>query len=128
MREHEKAMEHNDKVLAQQEAGHEGAEVYSRATSLSNPMYDMYMLRMPASLDGSPACMDCHLRVSERFDMAMGAAQAEAAGEGAGEGAGEAAAAAEGGTADAEEAPVQKSDADALAEQVHSSLLHTHVS
>lgn len=27
MREHEKAMEHNDKVLAQQEAGEEGAEV-----------------------------------------------------------------------------------------------------
>jgi hypothetical protein len=48
--------------------------------------------------------------------------QAGDAGEGAGEAAGEAAAAGEGGTADAEEAPAQKSDADALAEQVASHL------
>lgn len=45
--------------------------------------------------------------------------QAEGTGKGADEDAGGAAAAAgEGGTADAEEAPVEKSEADALAEQV----------
>jgi Ran-binding protein 1 len=73
MREHEKAMEHNDKVLEQQEGGGEG--------------------------EGEGA-------------------EAGDAGESAGEAAGEAAAAGEGGTADAEEAPAQKSDADALADQV----------